>query len=467
MAFSIRILIVLLFCSSVINTSAQKMEPRRLRVATGGRYFIDEKGEPFFWLGDTGWLLFKKLNREEAEQYLENRRRKGFNVIQVMLVHDVADVNAYGDSALVNKKVSTPLITRGKSFADLNEYDYWDHVDYIIQLAAQKGLYMALVPVWGSNVKSGWVKNEQAKKYAGFLANRYKNNWNIIWLNGGDLRGSDSTRVWKTIGNTINSIDHHHLITYHPFGRTTSSTWFHNEPWLDFNMFQSGHRHYDQDTAAAEHRFGPDNYKFIALDYNKRPVKPTLDGEPSYEHIPYGLHDTTKPRWNDDDVRRYGYWEVFAGGAGYTYGHNSVMQMHRPDQNTKPDYGSKRFWYDAVNDPGASQMIHLKKLMLSWPYFERVPDQSLINGENGERYDYIAATRGKEYAFVYTYNGRNFSINMGRIAGDHVRAYWYNPRNGYGYVIGKFANKGVVEFNPPGEKRDGNDWVLILQKAKD
>ena len=109
MAFSIRILIVLLFCLSVINTSAQKMEPRGLRVATGGRYFIDEKGEPFFWLGDTGWLLFKKLNREEAEQYLENRRRKGFNVIQVMLVHDVADVNAYGDSALVNKKVSTPI----------------------------------------------------------------------------------------------------------------------------------------------------------------------------------------------------------------------------------------------------------------------------------------------------------------------------------------------------------------------
>jgi hypothetical protein len=102
--------------------------------------------------------------------------------------------------------------------------------------------------------------------------------------------------------------------------------------------------------------------------------------------------------------------------------------------------------------------------MLSWPYFERVPDQSLINGENGERYDYIAATRGKDYAFVYTYNGRNFKINMGKIRGEQVRAYWYNPRTGKGQVIGKFENKGVVEFNPPGEKKDGNDWVLILVK---
>jgi hypothetical protein len=323
-----------------------------------------------------------------------------------MVLHDVAEANVYDDSASVNKIVSQPITTPGNSFTDATQYDYWDHVDFVIKLAAQKGIYMALVPIWGTNVKNGWVKKTDAKKYASFLANRYKNHWNIIWLNGGDIKGSDSTNTWKLIGNTINAIDQNHLISFHPFGRTTSSTWFHNEPWLDFNMFQSGHRYYDQDTAATDHRFGPD----------------TLDGEPSYEHIPYGLHDTTKPRWNDNDIRRYAYWEVLAGGAGFTYGHNSVMQMHRPDQNVKPDYGSNQYWFDAINDPGASQMIYLKKLMLSWPYFERVPDQSLINGENGERYDYIAATRGKDYAFVYTYNGRNFKINMGKIRGEQVRA---------------------------------------------
>jgi hypothetical protein len=112
-------------------------------------------------------------------------------------------------------------------------------------------------------------------------------------------------------------------------------------------------------------------------------------------------------------------------------------------------------------------MIYLKKLMLSWPYFERVPDQSLINGEQGERYDHLAATRGKDYAFIYTYNGRNFKVNMGKISGEQVRSYWYNPRNGNVQLIGKFDNKGTMEFDPPGEKKDGNDWVLILQKAKD
>jgi hypothetical protein len=460
-----RFFLIIVFCFSLCVGHGQKSLQHHLRVSSNGRYFINEKGEPFFWLGDTGWLLFARLTREEAEQYLENRRQKGFNVIQVMILHEMAEANVYGDSALITQNVSRPLITPGSSFANTNQYDYWDHVDYIIRLAAQKGIYMALVPVWGTNVKMGRVKESDAKKYASFLANRYKNTWNIIWLNGGDIKGSDSTRIWKTIGNTINSIDHNHLISYHPYGRTISSTWFHNEPWLDFNMFQSGHRNYDQDTAAAEHRFGPDNYKFVALVNHKKPIKPVFDGEPSYEDIPYGLHDTTKPRWTDNDVRRYAYWEVFAGGAGFTYGHNSVMQMHKPD-NPKPDYGPRSFWYEGMNDPGARQMIYLKRLMLLWPYFERVRDQTLINGENGERYDYIAATRGRDYAFVYTYNGRNFKINMGKISGEHVRAYWYNPGTGKGQVIGKFENKGVVEFNPPGEKRDGNDWVLILESKR-
>ena len=459
-----RILYSLIFCFCVFGLCAQQAPTHRLRITSDGRFFMDEKGEPFFWLGDTGWLLFGKLNREEAEKYLEDRKQKGFNVIQVMVLHNLNAVNAYGDSALVNKNVASPRITKGNSFSNPGQYDYWDHIDYIINLAASKGLYMALVPVWGTNVKNGWVKVSEAKKYASFLANRYKKNWNIVWLNGGDIKGSDSINVWKTIGTTIKKNDPKHLMSYHPYGRTTSSTWFHKEPWLDFNMFQSGHRSYEQDTAANEHKFGPDNYKFINIDYHLKPTKPTLDGEPSYEYIPYGLHDTTQPRWNNDDVRRYGYWEVFAGGAGYTYGHNSVMQMHKPGDTT-PAYGSKRYWYDAINDPGAKEMIYLKRLMISWPYFERVPDQSLVNGTNGQRYDYIAATRGKDYAFLYVYNGRQFSVNMGKIAGDKVRGYWYNPRNGNTQLIGSFDNKGVQEFDPPGEKKDGNDWVLILQKA--
>jgi hypothetical protein len=56
---------------------------------------------------------------------------------------------------------------------------------------------------------------------------------------------------------------------------------------------------------------------------------------------------------------------------------------------------------------------------------------------------------------------------MGKVSGETVNGYWYNPRNGNTQLIGKFANKAVVEFDPPGEKKDGIDWVLILQEAKE
>ncbi len=457
--------LLLLAVLLLADGTAQTAGPSRLRISANKRFFTDENGAPFFWLGDTGWLLFSKLNREEASAYLEDRRQKGFTVIQAMVLHNVALENAYGDSALVNRNVAKPLLTPGANPSDAAAYDYWDHVDYIIDLAADKGIYMALVPVWGSNVKAGTVKQQDAGTYATWLANRYKNRWNIVWLNGGDIRGSDSAATWKLMGRNLRAADPMHLITFHPYGRTTSSQWFLNEPWLDFNMFQSGHRSYDLDTSKAEHRFGPDNYKFLQIDYNLRPTKPSFDGEPSYELIPYGLHDTTKPYWQAADVRRYAWWGVLAGGAGHTYGHNSVMQMHKP-ADKESAYGSKKYWDKALNDEGARQMVHLKTLMLSKPYFDRVPDQSLIAGKNGEKYDYLVATRGADYALVYNYTGRPFSVTMGKIAGEQVLASWYSPRDGSKQPVGRLVNKGIRPFDPPGETKEGNDWVLVLESVK-
>jgi hypothetical protein len=111
---------------------------------------------------------------------------------------------------------------------------------------------------------------------------------------------------------------------------------------------------------------------------------------------------------------------------------------------------------------GSGQMQYLKKLLLSKPYFERIPDQSLVVNQ-GEKYNYIVATRGKNYAFFYTYTGRNFMVNLGQLEAKTLKATWYNARNGEKIFIGKFKNIGTKEFNPPAEPKDGNDWVLILE----
>ena len=442
----------------------QQMENDRelsIRVSDNQRYFTDQDDNPFFWLGDTGWLLFSKCSREDAEKYLANRAEKGFNVIQVMILHSLEACNVYGDSALVNRSVGSPLETEGNLFSDPVQYDYWDHVDYIVGLAAENDIFMALVPVWGTNVRSGNVSRQEAGTYAEWLANRYKDRPNIVWLIGGDTFGYDSTATWTIMGNILDETDPNHLITFHPYGRMQSSMWFHAESWLDFNMFQSGHRRYDQDDT--ELNYGEDNWRYAKDDWSKDPVKPTLDGEPSYEGIPQGLHDPTQPYWTDNDLRRYAYWSVFAGSCGFTYGHNAIMQFHRPGDEVR--HGVREYWHDALNAPGADQMKYLAKLMLSRPYFERIPDQTIVGETQGERYDYQAATRGKDYAFVYTWNGRDIQVNMGKISGEMVKASWFDPRTGLSSEIGEFKNKGSQLFETPGEEINGNDWVLILDSV--
>lgn len=450
-------LLMLLCAGFVVGTKPVYSQSRTLGISENRRFFTDQHGKPFFWLADTGWLLFNRLTREEADRYLTDRQQKGFNVVQVMVVQALRTVNVYGDSALVNHDLSKPKVTDGNAFENQEQYDYWDHVDYIVGMAAGKGIKIGMVPIWGNAVKNGKTSAAQTKAYAQFLAKRYRDRPNIVWINGGDIQGDVVPEVWEAIGNTLRAEDPNHLITFHPFGRMQSSKWFHDREWLDFNMFQSGHRTYAQDNEAKDLRYGEDNWRYVEADYARKPVKPVLDGEPSYENIWHGLHDKTLPVWTADDVRRYAYWSVFAGACGFTYGNNGVMQMRHTQDPKLPS------WEEAINDPGAGQMIHLKNLILSKPYFERVPDQSLI-AENGERYDRLLATRGTDYAFVYTWNGRDMKINMGKIGGAKVNASWYDPRTGETKVLGKIENKGIKTFNPPGEVRNGNDWVLVLEK---
>lgn len=455
-------LVLLLMLANACDKAVDNGRLPGLGISGNGRYFQDETGNPFFWLGDTGWLLFTKLSREDAEKYLEDRAQKGFNVIQVMVLHTLSACNVYGDSALVGGKVAVPRVTEGNDPSNPDQYDFWDHVDYIIDLAGKKGLYLGLVPVWGSNVRSGRVSRAEASAYAAWLAERYGQRKNIIWLNGGDTPGSDSTATWNIIGNALDQGSEGQLITFHPRGRMQSSWWFHDQDWLDFNMFQSGHRRYDQDDT--ELNYGEDNWKYARDDYARIPAKPTLDGEPSYERIPQGLHDPAQPLWTDRDVRRYAYWSVFAGCCGFTYGNGAVMQFYGPGDG-KDGYGVSKYWYDAIDDPGAGQMHYLKDLMLSRPYFDRVPDQDLVAGSSGERYDYQAATRGRDYAFIYTWNGKDIKVNLGRIAGEKVRAGWFDPRTGEIQTAGERENSGTGLFETPGEPGDGNDWVLILDSV--
>ena len=127
-----KLLLIILF-GCMLNAEAQLP---MLKISANKRFFQTADGKPFFWLGDTGWLLFIKCKKEDAIKYLDDRKQKGYNVIQVMLIHDISlGVNAYGDSSIHNKDVSKLVIKDEHGVDDL-QYGYWDHVDFIIDEAA-------------------------------------------------------------------------------------------------------------------------------------------------------------------------------------------------------------------------------------------------------------------------------------------------------------------------------------------
>lgn len=448
--------VIATFALAALTPVAAFAQTAPLTVSANHRY-LEAGGKPFFWLGDTAWLLLSRLNREEAEEYLSTRQRQGFNVIQVMVLHTNQMTARNGATALIDGDPGRPRITPGNNPASAAEYDFWDHLDWVVERAAAHGIHVALVPAWGDVVNKDQLTAKNVGAYARFLANRYGKASNIIWFNGGDTRSETKSAVWDELGTTIKRIAPDQLMTFHPIGRTASSWQWHQAPWLDFNMFQSGHRSYAQEGPNA---IGEDNWRYVEQDLARTPPKPTIDGEPSYENIPHGLHEPSQPRWQAADVRRYGWWSVMAGAFGHTYGENHIMQFFAAgskDANFEPNL----HWRPAMQAPGATQMRHLRSLIESRPMLERVPDQSLIR-DNGTRYDRVAASRGTNYAFAYSYTGAPFTMRLGAIAGAQVKASWYSPRDGRFTPAGTFPNRGERRFDPPGATKPGNDWVLVL-----
>lgn len=428
-----------------------------ITVSDNRRFLQTESGAPFFWLGDTAWELFHRLTREEAELFLENRRRKGMNVIQAVALAEFDGLhtpNAYGDYALVDDDPTRP-----------NEA-YFGHVDFIVNLAAEKGLYIGLLPTWGDKVTAQWGAGpviftpENARSYGRWLGDRYRDRTNILWILGGDRPSykddADFRAIWREMAAGIDEgAGVHPLKTYHPWGGHSTAEELHEEAWLDFNMMQSGH---------GSGRSVP-VWEMIERDYAMTPVKPTLDAEPNYEDHPINPW----PQWNeangyfrDHDVRQQSYRSVFAGGCGVTYGHHAVWQFcgtRDPVVNH-----ADRPWTDALDRLGATQMVHLRRLMESRPYFSRIPDQIIVVDNPAERGSHMRSTRDEagSYALVYTPLVQPVTVQLGWAAGNAVRAWWYNPRTGGATEIGRFAATGQLTFMPP---VDGPDWVLVLDDA--
>ena len=450
----------------------------QIRVSDNQKFLVDKNNKPFFWLGDTDWELFHRMNREQATEFINTRSEQGFNVLQAVALAEfngIREPNRYGDLPLNNEDPTTLALTPGNDPNDSHQYDYWDHVDFIINLAAEKGMYIGLLPTWGDKVAHLWgdgpiIFNPQnAEVYGRTLAKRYAKQWNIIWILGGDrpavyrdnLINWDDTPIWRAMAKGIEDVlGKEAFITYHPAGGDNStSSYIHDEPWLDMNSFQSGH---GSRTVEA--------WDYVVRDLAKKPQKPTLDMEPCYEDHPVNPWDKkwTRERgyFNAYDVRARIYRGVFAGACGVTYGHHQVWQFLDPALYEPINVGDTIIgWQKASRAEGAAEMQYLKNLMLSRPYFSRVVNQTIVAADKGTDYTnllYATSDKNKSYAMIYLPHNRPVKINLSNVAGTTKNVWWYDVRNGKAIKGEPAKGNGVKLFTPPKHDRD---WVLVIDDA--
>ena len=426
-----------------------------LKVARDRRGLVHADGTPFFYLGDTAWELFHRLSRDEADYFLRKRAEQRFTVIQAVVLAELNGLttpNANGDLPLHDLNPATP-----------NEI-YFAQVDYIVNRARELGVFIGMLPTWGS-----WTLEEHlsyldnhciftpanAQQYGQFLGARYAAVPNIIWILGGDRAIKDDRHlaVMRAMAAGLRAGDGgRHLITFHPRGDMSSSQWLHEEPWLDFNMLQSGHCIRDKA-----------NYEMIRADYERTPVKPCFDGEPRYED-----HPVMTPQWrwdeqqgyyDDYDTRKAAYWSLLAGAHGHTYGCHPVWQMWQPGREVVNN--ARTPWHEALDLPGAWQMRHLRALMETQA--AHVPDQALLAVQETELGRHVQAARAADgsSALIYIPTPRQeIAVVPGALRGARFTAAWYNPRNGKIEASQGIAFSGKpLQFTSPAH---GPDWVLVL-----
>ena len=409
----------------ILTTSSLAGEPvYPVKVSANGRYFVDQKDNPVFWLGTTQWQLFREYSREDARTIIEKSKDKGFAFIQVMLmgVGDGTKPNIHGEKPWIDNNPLTP-----------NEA-YFREVDAIVQIARENNVVISMTLFHQRYRK--FITRDKAHAWAKWLAQRYKNVPTIVWSMTPEAKPEFIPILRELAAGLREGDGGAHLITFKPDPAPYSSSFIHGESWLDFDSMQTW-------------KSVELIYPMVTKDYHLKPVKPVLMAEGAYENgSEYGFPVT--PLW----IRRQAYYSYLAG-AHHTYGHNDSWRVLPT-------------WKQALDAKGAVQLGLLKKVFLDRKeWWHLVPDQTVlaVGGKTSGQILNLAA-RHKDGYWIMVYLGAkaSFSVNMNKLAeGNGVNAYWIDTRSGAKTLIEAPASTGVQVFSTPAGWEDA---LLVLEASR-
>ena len=410
-----------------------------LHVEAGRRYLVDAAGQPFLLQGESAWGLITRLTREQAEFYLEDRRRRGFNTVLAQLVAHHrgigAPTNAYGED---------PFQVAG-DFGTPNER-YFAHADWVIRKAAEKGMLVLLTPAYTGYLgdgREGWMPMmrdngaSKLREYGRYVGRRYAGYKNIVWVDGGDYSPTPSDReLVRAVAEGIRDAEPDALQTFHG-GRGTAALayWGAAEPWLRVDSI------YTDENGVVD----------AARRARQRSTLPFFLIEARYERHPAG---------NEQIVRRQVFQVLLSGGAGHVSGLEGLWEFSPP-------------WHDYLDNAGARAVARVHALFDGRPWWTLEPDLAgrlLVRGACVAGDHAVAAlSADHRFGLVYVPAERSITVDFSALAGASVRARWIDPASGESYLVDAPAGGEPTQrrLRPPGANRSGySDWLLWFESAR-
>ena len=417
-----------------------------LKVSENRRHLVDQRGTPFLYQADTPWMLFTKLTEAEAKEYIERRKDQGFTALQVMLTGFLGMTNRAGERPFAG-------VPPEQDFAKPNE-KYFSHVDRIVAEAARQGMLLAIAPAWSGCCGEGWAGTEddgrpkplntngvvKSRELGRWLGKRYGSFDNVMWILGGDMDPFNAREEIRALGLGLKDAARRQLITYHASSSHSSTDmWPSDERWLDVSMVYTYFRGFNK----AWNKNQPDVYEVSHAEFAKIPVRPFFLGESTYE----GEHNA----WGSAlQARKNAYWCLLGGGCGHAYG--------------SPNWNFPANWREVLELPGAASLRHFRSLFESRPWWKLLPDvNNVVTVEGRGAFatndcTVTALANDGSFGIAYLPVRRSLAIDMTKLSGESVNAWWFNPRAGTAVSAGQFTDKKRIAFSPP---EDG-DWVLVL-----
>jgi hypothetical protein len=345
-----------------------------VRYSSDQHYLVDQNGVPFPVMGRTAWFV-TSLSTSDYHAFIDDTAMRGYDSIEFHVInHDPRGNNppfdGNGDAPFLDRLDGSSwngsLSGSAPDFTTPNE-TYWSFVDGLLSYCLSKGILVFMFPAYVGygGGDQGWMQEmvangpEKMQAYGVWIATRYRNQKNLVWMMGGDMGTGGNpfnpaqTAVENALLSGVQSVTGQQSVFFSAEWNTESIA----TDQVDFGSAMTLNGAYSFS--------GYVNYQGRRA-YGHTPAEPAyLLEEPYDQEGPDGNgvnENATQP------VRRFQWWGWLSTTAGYISGNGYVWPFRAPA------------WHDHLDTQGSRDMRRLNAFIGSVPWFKLVP-----SGLNGMR----------------------------------------------------------------------------------